>query len=363
MAKNDWNVQPSLAPVCATTILRPSFMFSENSMTNTKFDTTCIGNAIVDVIGKTSDAFLTAENLTKSSMMLIDKERAEDLYAKMGSALEMSGGSAGNTAAGVASLGGRSAFVGKVRDDQLGAIFRHDIEAIGVTFETEMSTQGAATARCLVLVTPDAHRTMNTYLGACIELGPDDIDPDMIAASQITYMEGYLWDPDGGKQAFRKAAEISHGAGQRVALTLSDPFCVDRYRAEFLDFMKDGVDILFANEDEVKSLFETDDFDVALAAVKETVDIACLTRSEKGSVIVTAAETHEVPAKTGAQVVDTTGAGDLFAAGFLYGITNGRGLAASGRIGSIAAAEIIGHYGARPAVNLKELVDKQLLTV
>jgi len=329
-------------------------------MTEVLFDTTCIGNAIVDVIGKTDEEFLIKENLTKSSMMLIDADRAEDLYAKMSAAMEMSGGSAGNTAAGVASLGGKSAYVGKVRDDQLGAIFRHDIEAIGVTFETEMSTHGAATARCLVLVTPDAHRTMNTYLGACIELGPDDIDPEMIAGSKITYMEGYLWDPEGGKQAFRKAAKISHGAGQRVALTLSDPFCVDRYREEFLDFMRDGVDILFANEDEVKSLYQTDDFDTALAAVRGHVDIACLTRSEKGSVIVSGDEVHAVPAEGNVNVVDTTGAGDLFAAGFLYGITNGHELASSGRIGSIAAAEIISHYGARPAVNLKELVDGKL---
>ncbi|MCR9214175.1 MAG: adenosine kinase [Proteobacteria bacterium] len=329
-------------------------------MTDRKFDTTCIGNAIVDVIGKATDDFLAVEGLTKSSMMLIDMERAEDLYSKMEPALEMSGGSAGNTAAGVASLGGKSAYVGKVRDDQLGAIFSHDIKAIGVSFETEKSTSGAATARSLILVTPDAHRTMNTYLGACIEIGPEDIDPDVIAGSKVTYMEGYLWDPEGGKQAFRKAAEISHAAGQQVSLTLSDPFCVDRYRAEFLEFMEHGVDILFANEDEVKSLYETDDFNTALQAVRQDVDIACLTRSEKGSVIVSNSDVYEIAAESDIDVVDTTGAGDLFAAGFLFGYTNGRSLAESGRIGSIAAAEVISHYGARPAENLKDLVERQL---
>ncbi|MDF2367697.1 adenosine kinase [Sneathiella sp.] len=324
------------------------------------FDTTCIGNAIVDVISKTDDAFLETESLVKNSMNLIDMARAEELYAKMKSAIEMSGGSAANTAAGVASLGGNCAYVGKVRDDQLGDIFTHDIHASGVTFETKKSTEGAATARSLILVTPDAHRTMNTYLGACIELGPEDIDPEVIAASKVTYMEGYLWDPENGKQAFRKAAEIAHAAGQRVSLTLSDSFCVDRYRAEFQDFIEGGVDILFANEDEIKSLFETEDFDAALDTVRGKVEIACLTRSEKGSIIVKGSETHTIPADTEIEVVDTTGAGDLFAAGFLYGFTNGHDLATSGRIGSMAAAEIISHYGARPTSDLKELLQKKL---
>ncbi|TNE39374.1 MAG: adenosine kinase [Alphaproteobacteria bacterium] len=329
-------------------------------MTELKFDTTCIGNAIVDVIGQTDDAFLKSENLTKNAMALIDMDRAEDLYGKMTTAIEMSGGSAGNTAAGIASLGGKCAYVGKVRDDQLGDIFTHDIRAIGVTFETVKSTSGPATARSLILVTPDAHRTMNTYLGACIELGPDDIDPDMIAASKVTYMEGYLWDPQSGKDAFRKAAKIAHEARREVSLTLSDSFCVDRYREEFREFIDGGVDILFANEDEVKSLYETDDFDAALEAVKGHVKIACLTRSEKGSVIVTATESHKIDAIPGVNVVDTTGAGDLFASGFLYGYTNGYSLADSGRLGAIAAAEVISHYGARPIANLKELAATQL---
>ena len=329
-------------------------------MTKRMFDTTCIGNAIVDVISKADDSFLAQEGLTKNAMMLIDMARAEDLYAKMAVGIEMSGGSAGNTAAGVASLGGKSAYIGKVRNDQLGTIFSHDIRASGVTFETTKSTDGAATARCLILVTPDAHRTMNTYLGTCIELGPDDIDPEMIAASKVTYMEGYLWDPENGKQAFRKAAEISHAAGQRVSLTLSDSFCVDRYRTEFQDFIKGGVDILFANEDEIKSLYETQDFDAAIAAVRDQVEIACVTRSEKGAMVLTETETHEIPADTDIEVVDTTGAGDLFAAGFLFGFTNDHDLAMSGRIGAMAAAEVISHYGARPVVNLQELIQEKL---
>ncbi|MZR29902.1 adenosine kinase [Sneathiella litorea] len=332
-------------------------------MTKRMFDTTCIGNAIVDVISKADDAFLATENLTKNSMNLIDKARAEELYAKMQSAIEMSGGSAGNTAAGVASLGGKCAYIGKVRDDQLGDIFSHDIRAAGVTFETAKSTNGAATARSLILVTPDAHRTMNTYLGACIELGPEDIDPEIIAASKVTYMEGYLWDPENGKQAFRKAAEISHDAGQRVSLTLSDSFCVDRYRTEFQEFIKGGVDILFANEDEIKSLYETQRFDEALDTVRGQVEIACLTRSEKGSVIVKGSEAHAIPADTDIDVVDTTGAGDLFAAGFLYGLTNGHDLAMSGRIGAMAAAEVISHYGARPTADLKKLLQQKLAVV
>lgn len=329
-------------------------------MTERMFDTTCIGNAIVDVISKADDAFLAAEGLTKSAMMLIDMDRAEELYAKMEPGIEMSGGSAGNTAAGIASLGGRCAYVGKVRDDQLGDIFTHDIRASGVTFETPALTHGAATARCLILVTPDAHRTMNTYLGACVELGPEDIDPEIIRASKVTYMEGYLWDPENGKQAFRKAAEIAHAAGQRVSLTLSDSFCVDRYRDEFKEFIRHGVDILFANEDELKSLYQTTDFDAALAAVRDHVEIACLTRSEKGAVIVNGADAHIIPADRDIKVVDTTGAGDLFAAGFLYGFTNGHDLAASGHIGAMAAAEVISHYGARPAVDLKELMQQKL---
>lgn len=329
-------------------------------MAEYKFDTTCIGNAIVDVLAKIEDDFLLQENLVKNSMNLIDEERAEDLYSKMGTAVEISGGSAGNTAAGVASLGGRSNYIGKVRDDQLGAIFAHDIQAIGVNFETAKSEEGAATARSFILVTPDAHRTMNTYLGACVELGPEDIDPAMIAGSEVTYMEGYLWDPEGGKAAFRKAAQISHEASKRVSLTLSDSFCVDRYRDEFIDFIEGGVDILFANEDEIKSLYQTDNLAEAIAAVREKVEIACVTRSKEGSVIIQGEITLDIEADTSIEVVDTTGAGDLYASGFLFGFTNGYSLADSGRIASLAAAEIISHIGARPEVSLKELIAKKL---
>ena len=329
-------------------------------MTNTRFDTTCIGNAIVDVISKVDDAFLEREQLVKNSMNLIDEARAEELYGHMGTAVEISGGSAGNTAAGVASLGGASNYIGKVKDDQLGAIFAHDIRALGVNFETTKATDGPATARSFILVTPDAHRTMNTYLGACVELGPDDINPEEIAGSQVTYMEGYLWDPEGGKAAFRKAAEISHDAGQRISLTLSDSFCVDRYRDEFNEFINGGVDILFANEDEIKSLYQTDDLAAAIDAVRGQVEIACVTRSAEGSVIVEGDTSIEIAADTSVEVVDTTGAGDLYASGFLYGFTNGRSLAESGAIASIAAAEIISHVGARPEADLKELIKSRL---
>ena len=329
-------------------------------MPDYKFDTTCIGNAIVDVISRIDDDFLEAEGLVKNSMNLIDEARAENLYAKMGSAVEISGGSAGNTAAGIASLGGRSNYVGKVCSDQLGAIFAHDIQAMGVTFETAKSEDGAATARSFILVTPDAHRTMNTYLGACIELGPDDINPEMIAASEVTYMEGYLWDPEGGKAAFRKAAKIAHDAGKRVSLTLSDSFCVDRYRDEFIDFIDGGVDILFANEDEIKSLYQTDSLEDAISAIRSKVEIACVTRSKEGSVIVEGDNNLLIEADTSIDVVDTTGAGDLYASGFLFGFTNGYSLADSGRIASLAAAEIISHIGARPETSLKDLIANRL---
>ena len=329
-------------------------------MTDFRFDTTCIGNAIVDVISKVEDKFLEEENLVKNSMNLIDEDRAEQLYARMGAAIEISGGSAGNTAAGVASLGGRSNYIGKVKNDQLGSIFAHDIRAMGVKFDTQMADSGPATARSFILVTPDAHRTMNTYLGACVELGPDDIDPAIIRSSQVTYMEGYLWDPEGGKAAFRKAAEISHEAGQRVSLTLSDSFCVDRFRDEFKDFIGGGVDILFANEDEIKSLYQTKDLSEAIAAVRNQVEIACVTRSAEGSLIVEGDNSIEIAADTSVEVVDTTGAGDLYASGFLYGFTNGRSLAESGAIASLAAAEVISHVGARPEKNLKELIDSRI---
>ena len=329
-------------------------------MTQAALDVVGIGNAIVDVIAKADDAFLTANGIEKGAMTLIDAARAEELYGRMGPGIEMSGGSAGNTMAGIASLGGRGAYIGKVRDDQLGAVFRHDIQAIGVRFDTPVSTAGAPTARCLILVTPDAQRSMNTYLGACVELGPEDIDPGLIQSAQVTYMEGYLFDPPRAKEAFRKAADLAHAAGRKVSLTLSDSFCVGRHRAEFSDLVDSRIDILFGNEHEVMSLYEVEDFDAAVAAVRGRCEVAVLTRSAQGCVVVTRDAIHVVPAEPIAAVVDTTGAGDLFASGFLHGYTTGRDLPTCARLGAIAAAEVISHIGARPETALADLVRARL---
>ncbi|HSD35308.1 MAG TPA: adenosine kinase [Alphaproteobacteria bacterium] len=323
-------------------------------------DVVGLGNAIVDVIAHAEDAFLAAEGMAKGAMTLIEAERAETLYARMGPGVESSGGSAANTMAGIASLGGCAAFIGKVKDDQLGAIFAHDIRAAGVAFRTRPARGGAPTARCLIFVTPDAQRTMNTYLGASVELGPEDVDEALIAAAQVTYLEGYLWDRPRAKDAFRKAARIAHEAGRKVALTLSDPFCVERHRAEFQELVRGPVDILFANEAEIRALWQVRDFDAALSATRGLVQIAALTRSEKGSVVLSNGKTESVPAEPVQRVVDTTGAGDLFAAGFLHGLTQGRPPAEAARIGAIAAAEVIAHVGARPERPLKALVAERL---
>jgi len=325
-------------------------------MTQTNIDVVGIGNAIVDVIAHADDAFLAREALVKGTMTLIDAERAEALYRIMGPAVEISGGSVGNTMAGLASLGGQGAYIGKVRDDMLGDIYRHDITAIGVRFETPAATSGPGTARCLILVTPDGQRTMNTYLGACADLGPADIDPEVIAAAQITYLEGYLFDPPQAQEAFRKAAAIAHAAGRKVALSLSDPFCVERHRHAFRDLVDGHVDILFANEAEICSLYETADFAAAAAAVRGHVAIAALTRSAEGSVILADSAEHHVAAAPVARVVDTTGAGDLYASGFLFGLTRDRPLPTCGEIGSLCAAEIISHVGARPEAALSRLI-------
>lgn len=329
-------------------------------MTAPKIDVVGIGNALVDVLSKTDDAFLEAQRINKGSMTLIDELRAVELYDAMGPAVEVSGGSAGNTAAGVASLGGKAVFLGKVRDDQLGTIFTHDIRATGVGFDTPHATMGPATGRSMILVTPDAARSMNTYLGAAVEFGPDDVNEAQVEAAQVTYMEGYLWDSPSAKAAFLKAAGLAHGAGRKVSLTLSDPFLVDRYKDELKTFLAEHVDIVFANEEEVCGLFDAPDFDAALQEVRHHCGVAALTRSEKGAVIVSGQEVHVVDAAPVAEVVDTTGAGDLFAAGFLFGLTNGYGLYDSGRIGAIAAAEVISHVGARPEQNLAELIAGQL---
>ena len=312
-------------------------------------DVTAIGNAIVDVISPAAPAFLEAEGLAPGSMTLIDEPTAAALYARMAPGLEASGGSAANTVAGVASFGGQAAFIGKVAGDELGAIFAHDIRAIGARFETPSLTGGPATARCLVNVTPDGQRTMSTFLGACVELTPDDVDPALIEGAKIVYLEGYLFDPAAAREAFAKAAGLARASGRKIALSLSDGFVVDRHRGALLGFIETQVDVLFANADEIRALFETDDVEAAQSAIRGRVDIAAITRGAEGSVVLTAEEVFAVPAGPVAHVVDTTGAGDQYAAGFLFGLARGRGLADCGALGSLAAAEVISHYGPRPA--------------
>ncbi|ABC20954.1 PfkB [Rhodospirillum rubrum ATCC 11170] len=331
------------------------------SMHEPRFDVAGIGNAIVDVLSHADDAFLATNDLPKGGMTLIDETRAEVLYASMGPGIEASGGSAANTMAGLASLGARTAFIGKVRDDALGAIFRHDITSIGVTFPTAPLTEGPSTARCLILVTPDAERTMNTYLGACTQLAPDDIDAEVIADSAITYIEGYLWDQPAAKTAILQAAAQARKAGRKVALSLSDSFCVDRHRDTFLELVDNHVDILLANEHEVMALFGSADLDQATAALRGRCALAVVTRSAKGCRIVSAESVTDVPAETVDHLVDTTGAGDQFAAGFLFGLCRGYEPKLCARIGAIAAAEVVSHFGARPeAASLADLVKAKL---
>jgi sugar/nucleoside kinase (ribokinase family) len=323
-------------------------------------DVVAIGNAIVDVLTHTDEAFLEAHGMVKGAMMLIDEDAAQRIYAAMGPAIEASGGSAGNTAAGIASLGGRVGYVGRVRDDQLGEVYAHDIRSIGVDYRTPAATDGPATARCFIFITPDAQRTMNTFLGASSLLTPADVDEAFVATAEIVYCEGYLWDLPDAKAALTKGMEAGRAAGAKVAFTLSDSFCVDRHRDEFRALAESHVDILFANEAEILSLYEVDTFEEAAARVAGHCEIACLTRSEKGSVVITAdGERIEVPAHP-TDVVDTTGAGDLYAAGFLYGLTHGHSLTDSARIASLAAAEVISHVGPRPEIDLAALVSSEL---
>jgi len=329
-------------------------------VSDTRFDVIAIGNAIVDILVHAEDEFLNTHGLLKGAMALVDSDAAQSLYDKVGPAVECSGGSAANTIAGLASLGGRGAFVGKVRDDQLGRVFIHDMRAAGVHFETPPAAHGPATATSLVLVTPDAERTMQTYLGACVDLGPADIDVDAVGDAAVTYLEGYLWDPPAAKEAFLKAADAAHQRGRKVALSLSDPFCVDRHRDDFAELVTNHVDILFANEDEILSLYQVDEFDAALQIVRGQCDIAAMTRGAKGCVVVRGDEVHIIDAEAVDTVVDTTGAGDAFAAGFLSGYTQREELAIAARMGNIAAAEVISHLGARPATPLKELVAERL---
>lgn len=318
-------------------------------------DVVAIGHAIVDVLAYGDESDLDEMGLDKGTMALVDAEQSEALYAAMGPAVEVSGGSAANTAAGVASFGGAAAFVGKVRDDQLGAVFSHDIRAAGVEYDTPPAYDGPATARCLILVTPDAQRTMGTYLGAATLLSAGDIHDDLLARSEVTYLEGYLWDPPEAIDALRRAMTVAHGAGRRVAFSLSDPFCVERHRDEFLDLIGRQVDIVFANEAEVISLTEAASFDEAVEVMAGRCEVAALTRGPKGSVVVTGNSVIEVPAMPVDEVVDTTGAGDLYAAGFLYGLTRSRDLRTCGSLGSVAAAEVISHVGARPEASLAEV--------
>ncbi len=329
-------------------------------MADQPLDVVGIGNAIVDVLSHADDGDLARHALAKGTMRLIDADEAARLYAEMGPAVECSGGSAANTMAGLASFGGRAAFVGKTRDDQLGAIFGHDLRAAGVEFETRAAADGPATAQCLIFVTPDAQRTMNTYLGACAQLGPEDIDPATIARAKVTYLEGYLWDPPAAKDAFRKAMHLAHEAGRKVALTLSDAFCVERWRGEFRDLVEREVDILFANEEEIKALYSVDDFDDAVQAARGACEITALTRSEKGSMVLTDNEIQVVDCEPVARVVDTTGAGDLYAAGFLFGLNRGEDPRTCGILGGVAAAEVISHFGARPERPLAALARARL---
>lgn len=327
-------------------------------MAQASLDVMALGNAIVDVIATVDDAFLASQNLSKGSMTLIDADQATAIYQKMGPAQESSGGSAANTAAGIASFGGKAGFIGRVHDDQLGEIFKHDIHAIGVDYETPPAISGLPTARCFVCVTPDAERTMMTFLGASTEITPDDITADVLAGAKILYIEGYLWDQPAAKEAVKKAAALAKAAGAKVAFSLSDSFCVERHREEFQALLREQMDIVFANEAEITSLYQTDSFEEATARAAADVNVAALTRGAGGSVAIAGAERVNIPAERIDQLVDTTGAGDLYAAGFLHGWATGRSLEHCARLGGIAAAEVISHLGARPEESLADLADR-----
>jgi adenosine kinase len=328
-------------------------------MTSMRYDVLGLGNAIVDVLARTDDDFLAKQSMRKGSMSLIDEARAAEIYDVMGQTIEISGGSAANTIVGAAGFGARASFIGRVKNDTLGNVFAHDIRAAGVAFDTAPSADGPSTGRCYILVTPDGERTMHTFLGAAQELHPRDIDEEAVAGAAITYLEGYLWDPPHAKEAFRKAAEVAHGAQRLVALSLSDAFCVDRWRDEFLHLLRSGaVDLLLCNEAELHSLYQTADFDTAVATLRADARRAVVTRSAKGCVVVEGPQTIEAPAFPVETVVDTTGAGDLFAAGFLFGTARGMGDERAARLGALAAAEVISHLGARPEKSLSALAQE-----
>ena len=321
-----------------------------------RFDVVGIGNALVDVIAHADDSFIADFDLVKGAMTLVETERAVQLYRALDGAVEMSGGSAANTVCGVASFGGRAAYVGKVSDDDLGQVFGHDLQAVGVTFAPGGPAEGVPTGRCIIVVTPDAQRTMNTYLGVSSLLCPPDLDEATIAASSVLYMEGYLYDRDDAKAAFRRAAEVAHEAGRLVSLTLSDSFCVDRHRDDFLGLVSDQVDLLFGNEHELISLYQTADLNEAIRAVRRECPLAVVTKGPQGSMVVTGDGIVDIAPEPVSRVVDTTGAGDLYASGFLFGLTAGRDLPECARLGSLAAAEVISHVGPRPLVELHTLV-------
>jgi sugar/nucleoside kinase (ribokinase family) len=318
-------------------------------------DVVGIGNAIVDVIAPAEDAFLAKHGMTKGAMMLVDERRAQVIYAQMAPSTISSGGSAGNTIAGIASLGGRTGYIGKVRDDEFGRAFRHDITAVGAIFRTPAVNEGPGTAQCLILVTPDGQRTMNTYLGACANLLAEDVDEELIGAARFTYLEGYLYDEPSAKHAFARAAEIAHRAGRQVALSLSDVFCVERHHRDFLQLVEHHVDVLFANEGEIVALFESP-LTTALERLRGMTRLATVTRGAEGSLVVSPTEILEIEAEPVERVIDTTGAGDLYAAGFLFGLSRDATLRQCGRLGSIASAEIISHFGARPQTPLHRLI-------
>ena len=327
---------------------------------NSLKDVVGIGNAMVDILASADEVFLAEHGMPKGIMTLVGPSQADRIHEAMVLGVEMSGGSVGNTMAGLASLGGTGSYIGKVHNDQLGGIFHHDMESLGITFSTAPALDSSPTARCLVIVTPDGQRSMATYLGACVELGPEDVDARTIQGHRVTYLEGYLWDAPQAKEAMIKAARLAHGAGRQVALTLSDPFCVDRHRDSFRDLILNHVDILFANEQEIISLYQEENVHAALERVGGDCKLVAVTRSVEGSLIATSDMVHQVNAVPVRRVVDTTGAGDLYAAGFLFGITHGYDVAASGRIGAIAAGEIISHVGARPEADLQKLVERTL---
>ena len=329
-------------------------------MCDTRFDVLAIGNAIVDILAHEDETFLTYNGLNKGTMSIVNDSAFKGIYTQIEPVNICSGGSAANSIFGIVSLGARGAFIGKISDDDLGNKFRQDMRSNGVYFQTPASKDGPGTATCVVLVTPDAERTMQTYLGACVELGPEDINVDDVGAAKITFLEGYLWDPPAAKEAFLKAAHLAHHAGRKVSLSLSDPFCVERHREDFVELVENHIDILFANEDEILSLYKMNTFEEALKAIQGRCEIVALTRGALGCVILQGKDVEVLGSATADRVVDTTGAGDAFAAGFLAGYTQGNDVTVAARMGNIAAAEVISHMGARPSLDLKSLVAERL---